>query len=60
MLQLRIVDVADANVVSALLNGRIALDLFNPLLSIPAAEPFVRGNAPHHVDLIRSTAMYLD
>jgi hypothetical protein len=60
MSEFGIIDVPDANVVSALLNWRVVLQPFNFLVRVPSAKPVVRGNVPDHMDLIRRTAMYLD
>src|SRR6266496_861807 len=59
--ELRIVDVADTNVVSALLDGRIAFDLLNTLLGVSTAEhPFARINAASDFDLVGTPRANVD
>ncbi len=59
VLELRVIKMADANTVAALLDGRILLDplyLFFPI----APEPVSGLDVPGHLNLIGAPGVYLD
>ena len=57
--QLRVVDVANANDVTTLLNGRVGLYLFHLFLTV-ASQPVSRLNVSGHLHLVGASGPYLN